>query len=257
MANIKPKTLELAEALGRERVVAYLLALWTGLRRSELRALEWRDVELETLPPRIVLRAHTTKAKRSDTLALHPQIADALAGIRPGRSAAGSRVLRTVPGVKVLHADLKLAGIKPETSAGRVDLHSMRKSLATFLAGHGVPQRIAQSHLRHTDPRLTAGTYTDERLLPMAGAISALPHLPTHAPGPPSEPLRATGTDGAQLGAQRTGRDSGQFPALAGTVGTSEGGVSACGNGLNSQHLALPDTKRAKGLEPSTFTLAT
>ena len=33
--------------------------------------------------------------------------------------------------------------------------------------------------MRHTDPRLTAVTYTDERLLPIAAIIGALPPLPT------------------------------------------------------------------------------
>lgn len=38
----------------------------------------------------------------------------------------------------------------------------------------GVPQRIAQAYLRHKDPRLTAGVYTDESLLPTAATIAQL-----------------------------------------------------------------------------------
>ncbi len=64
--------------IGRERALAYLLALWTGLRRSELRALQWQDVRLDTLPARIDLRAKTTKSRRADSVALHPQVVEAL-----------------------------------------------------------------------------------------------------------------------------------------------------------------------------------
>jgi integrase len=68
----------------------------------------------------------------------------------------------------------------------------MRKSLATFLAASGVPQRIAQAHMRHTDPRLTAVTYTDETLLPVAATIGNLPHLPTAWPALALTPPAAT-----------------------------------------------------------------
>ena len=100
-----------ALAKGRERVVAYLLALWTGLRRSELHALEWRDVQLDTLPARLTLRKLTTKAKRADTVALHPQIAEALRAMRRADSTRTDRVLGVVPGMKVLKADLAYAGV--------------------------------------------------------------------------------------------------------------------------------------------------
>ncbi|MBC7773383.1 MAG: tyrosine-type recombinase/integrase [Pyrinomonadaceae bacterium] len=173
--KVKERWMAVARRTGQERVVAYLLALWTGLRRSELGQLEWGDVELDTLPPRLRLRSLTTKSKRGDTIALHPEIADALRAFRPDDFDADDLVVSAVPNMKVLKADLKFAGIEFETPAGRADLHAMRKSLPTTLATSGVGQRIAQHHLRHTDPRLTACTYTDESLLPTAATISALP----------------------------------------------------------------------------------
>ncbi len=173
--KVSERALAAARRTGEERVVVYLLALWTGLRRSELGQLEWRDVELDVLPPRLLLRAETTKAKRGDTIALHPEIADALRAFRPDDSDPDDLVVSAVPNMNVLKADLKFAGIEFQTAAGRADLHAMRMSLATMLATSGVGQRIAQHHLRHTDPRLTACTYTDESLLPTAATISALP----------------------------------------------------------------------------------
>ncbi|MCH8854109.1 MAG: tyrosine-type recombinase/integrase [Planctomycetes bacterium] len=179
VANVSPEAKVKAESLGRDRHVAYLTLLWTGLRRSELGAIEWGDVGLDNLPAKLELRKGLDKSKRGDTIALHPQVAELLRGFKPSKAKASDRVFRTVPGMKVLRADLIVAGIPFETRDGRVDLHSMRKSVNTYLAAHGVPQRIAQAHMRHKDPRLTAGAYTDESQLPIASAISGLPDLPT------------------------------------------------------------------------------
>lgn len=60
-AKVKPETQQRANRKGQERELAYLLAMWTGLRRSELRQLRWGDVRLDTLPARIELRGSTTK----------------------------------------------------------------------------------------------------------------------------------------------------------------------------------------------------
>lgn len=83
--------------------------------------------------------------------------------------------------MKMLKADLKAARVEFNTEAGLADLHAMRKALGTMLATHGVGQRIAQSHLRHTDPRLTANIYTDESILPVAASLATLPRLETKA----------------------------------------------------------------------------
>jgi len=261
VANVRQAVLTKAEALGRERVLAYLLALWTGLRRSELRALEWRDIQLDMLPVWILLRARTTKAKRGDSIALHPQIVEALREAKPANARPADRVLRAVPSMKVLRADMRHAGIADENEAGRLDLHAMRKSLATYLAANGVPQRLTQAHLRHTDPRLTAGTYTDESLLPVAAAIAELPALPTKPTGP-VEAVRMTGTCDQRAAhaqrAQHTGVLSGSTPCHAEGVG-AESARSAQAHEKTATCAAVHRgaQKRVMGLEPTTFTLAT
>ena len=76
-------------------------------------------------------------------------------------------------------ADLALVGIPDKDEAGRyVDFHSLRVSLSTMLAAHKVSPRAAQALMRHTDPRLTAAVYTDERLLPLAAELHNVPGLP-------------------------------------------------------------------------------
>jgi len=136
-------------------------------------------VHLDTIPGHIALRASATKSKRADSLPLHPQIADALRQWRPANPAADCRVVATVPNMKCLRADLALAGIADEDDAGRyVDFHSLRVSLSTLLAANKVSPRTAQALMRHSDPRLTANTYTDERVLPLAVELQTVPSIP-------------------------------------------------------------------------------
>ena len=98
--------------------------------------------------------------------------------------------------MKAFRADLKLAGIPTRDAKGLyADFHALRGSLNTMMLSAGVPLRIAQTHMRHKDPRLTAGTYTDENLLPVAAAVTNLPGIPeADAHAGETIPLRATGT---------------------------------------------------------------
>ena len=78
-----------------------------------------------------------------------------------------------------------------------MDFHSLRVSLSTLLAAHKVSQRAAQALMRHTDPRLTASVYTDEKLLPLAAELQNVPGIPlTGEEEAKSVPLSATGTEG-------------------------------------------------------------
>jgi len=87
-------------------------------------------------------------------------------------------VFSTVPDMKCLRADLALAGIAHKDRAGRyVDFHGLRVSLSTMLAAHKVSPRAAQALMRHTDPRLTANVYTDEKLLPLAAELQNAPGI--------------------------------------------------------------------------------
>ena len=183
VAKVKGRTKEKAIRKGRERRIVYMLAVWTGLRRGEIRQLTWGDIQLDTIPGRILLRAQTTKSKRADTLPIHPQLAEALRDWNPGDAGPDDPVVSTVPNMKCLRADLALAEIADRDEAGRyVDFHSLRVSLSTMLAANKVSPRAAQALMRHRDPRLTASVYTDEKLLPLAAELQNVPSIPTGHP---------------------------------------------------------------------------
>jgi integrase len=61
---------------GRDRAMLYLLAAWTGLRKSELGSLTPRSFRLDADPPTVKVEAAYSKRRREDVVILHPSIAD-------------------------------------------------------------------------------------------------------------------------------------------------------------------------------------
>jgi integrase/recombinase XerC len=185
----------LLDVAGKRRL-GYLLALPTGLRRSEIRALEWRDLELDTVPAWIHLRASPTKSKRADKLPIRSDLARELRAVRPADARLTDKVIPTLPRMHTMKLDLEAAGIPYRDDAGRkVDFHALRVTYNTWLGNAGTAFRLQMQLMRHTDPRLTAKTYTDPAMLNMAGAVEALPSL-DGSPSP-ALALRRTGTDNA------------------------------------------------------------
>lgn len=217
-AKVRPRIKEQAIRKGRERRMVYLLAVWTGLRRSEIRQLTWGDVHLDMIPRHISLRASTTKSKRADTLPIHPQLADALRDWRPNDADDEDTVVPAVPSMKCLRADLALAGIPYRDASGRyVDFHSLRVSLSTLLAANKVSPRIAQALMRHTDPRLTARVYTDEKLLPLAAELVNVPGIPMKSL-PVKNAVEADADVQSLLANLTEGQKQSLLRALSGTV---------------------------------------
>jgi len=163
------------------RKVVYLAAIYTGLRRAELEALEWGDVRMDTETPFLAVRASTTKNGKDAVIALHPDLLDALARIKPVNVQSTDLVF-AVPSIESYREDLKRAGIPYEDGRrGRADFHALRKTFGTLMQLSGVTPRTAQELMRHSDIKLTMQVYTDANLLPTAAAIRSLPSV-LHAP---------------------------------------------------------------------------
>ena len=95
---------------------------------------------------------------------------------------------------KPFKSDLEVAGIPKIDDRGRtLDVHALHHSFGTLLSKGGVAPRTAQAAMRHSSIDLTMNTYTDPRLLDVAGAMNALPNLPLQD-NPQHEAHRATGT---------------------------------------------------------------
>ena len=75
------------------RRVGYLRAFFTGLRRGELKALQWGDIHLEVEQPFIAPHAATTKNAAPASIRLHPQRVGELRNMRPAEASAADPVV--------------------------------------------------------------------------------------------------------------------------------------------------------------------
>lgn len=176
---------------GYRAVYRFMLA--TGLRRRETRLLCWGDLALNSPTPFIRLRAETTKAKRADSLPLHPVIAAELRELR-GDAADGDRVFARVPTMHRHRKYLEAAEIPFEDEDGRrADVHALRHTFGTMLSMSGASPRVAMELMRHTDLKLTMKHYTDPRIFDLASSVARVP-IPAATPAVDKKaPKTATG----------------------------------------------------------------
>lgn len=165
----------LVAAAPQRRGVAYLVAATAGVRRSELGALRWADVDLDAATLRV--RATTAKNRREAIQPLPPGTVAALRAWRGLRQPA-DRVFDHVPSTKGLRADLKRAGLAYTNAAGTCDFHALRVTYATMLAKAGVSLAQAQRLMRHSDPKLTAMVYTKLRIEDGHEAVGRIDSVP-------------------------------------------------------------------------------
>jgi integrase len=165
----------LEELSVRDRAMV-LLAGSTGLRRSELIALTWADVNVRTMEVSVTRscvrnRFGDTKTECSRRpVPLHPFVLDALMIWREEAlyKADADFLFASLRlnGTKPLSPDsllkksirpaLKWAGIEGKVKGW----HNFRHSLATNLRAMGVDVKVAQKLLRHANSRTTLDIYT-------------------------------------------------------------------------------------------------
>jgi len=157
------------------RKIAYLFALYCGFRRGEIEQLEWTDFIHNAQESYMNLRARITKNRKESSFPLRPELVALLLELK--QSAGDSKyIIGRLPRMRDMLEDWKAAGIKHLDSQGRIsDLHSLRMTFCTMLEAAGVPPRIAQEAMRHSDPSLTANIYTDPSRFNLRGAVNSLP----------------------------------------------------------------------------------
>jgi len=179
------------------RRLFYSIQLWTGLRVSETRALEWRDLQLDGNRPSIQLRAATTKAKRADEVPLYPDLAGMLTKTKPLFSKPTDRIFASVPILRTFKLDLRRARIPFEDVQGRtVDRHAMRTTFVSWLGLYGVDPRAQIMLARHSPQGITMRHYQDFSLFDLWSEIAKLPSIHNDTTSQPDS-IRATGTDSA------------------------------------------------------------
>jgi integrase len=279
----------LAVAREHGRDAWYLAAAWAGLRKGDMQRLTWADVNFAEA----TLTIRQGKSKRTDTIPMHPQLAEALRRrLQAFPAVPTSRVWSETVGDLTRQKDFLRAGIarrvdvldaegKPvrigkgkrarvrtrisvEDEEGRViDLHALRTTLGTQLARAGVTPQVAQRIMRHSDYRTTLKHYTVLGLADTAAAMDRLPRI-----GLQSQAVAATGTTddahGAPLGrpqpfCQQLERQTGRLGASS--CDEVRRRIDPVANQNlrqspgNSRVSTVIPQKRETGLEPATFSL--
>lgn len=156
-----------------------LLSMFTGMRMGEVNALEVKDIDFKNLTINVcktVSRASNGKTAISKStktkagmrvLSISQDVAnflkDCIGDKKDGLIFASSvDRLVTTNQVNYQYANaLKKFDIIDKSVYGKVDLHSLRHTYATRCIESGMPAKVLQNVLGHTDIRITLDTYCD------------------------------------------------------------------------------------------------
>lgn len=156
------------------RRLVYLVALNTGLRRTELRLLRWRHVDLDGR--RLVLDGELVKNRRAAVLPLNERAATELAAWKAKNTGAPAALVwaHGFPIPRTVRGDFEAAGISKITADGRCDLHALRVTFCTRLAEAGVHMQTAKELMRHSSVALTSKVYTRVSLDSKRSAVDSI-----------------------------------------------------------------------------------
>jgi integrase len=177
----------LEAAAGHKYRDIYHLAVLTGMRRSELLGLQWKDIDMEHAALRVqrtlqrmnrkglvVSQPKTQKSRRA--IALDTSAMDLIREIRTGqlemRLAAGpvwndQDFVFTQAEGKPLHPDKvsnEFRQIVATAGLPHLTLHGLRHAHATLMLSAGVNPKIVSERLGHSNISITLDTYS--HLLP-------------------------------------------------------------------------------------------
>lgn len=153
----------------------YLLALTTGMRPGELRALQWRDIDLDKRTLMIartmtrddhnrVVVGNRTKTGVKRTVALSATVAMSLQRWR------SEQKVRAVEGFVFTRADglwlpytnwqRRHEQIIAQAAVAQITIHSLRHTFATQMMQQGIHPSKVSAMLGHKDIAVTLNTYT-------------------------------------------------------------------------------------------------
>lgn len=159
----------------RDRAMVLLIGS-TGLRRSEMIALTWSDLNTRTMEVNVLrscVRNRLGKTKTESSrrpVPLHPVVLSALLGWRK-QSPHSADLDFLFPSVRfkgekplspdsILEKNIRPALARIGVVGKQIGWHSFRHSLATNLRSLGVDIKVAQELMRHSSCRTTLDVYT-------------------------------------------------------------------------------------------------
>jgi integrase len=165
---------------GSERALLYRLAVESGLRSSECRALTRLSFRLDAPTAHVAISDGSTKNGKDAEVPLlagmvallREHLEDMLPAARVFNMPGGEHIS------KMFYADLAAAGIEPCDAAGRFfDFHALRHCTATYLAEQGVHPNTVKDIMRHSDLRTTLRYFKATAMAKRAEGMAAMPDL--------------------------------------------------------------------------------
>ena len=173
---VKEELAKLFQHAPHYRRVPYLMSARTGLRYGELSELVWGDIVFDGDKSHVLVRASISKNKKEARIPLIAELEHLLSDFKPEGAKPMDRVFKDgVPRCVTLQKDLKAADSPYVDESGRyADFHALRYTFNTWLQTNGVPPRMAQELMRHSDRRLTDQVYLDTSLLPLQETMRSI-----------------------------------------------------------------------------------
>lgn len=162
----------LLEVAPPDRRLWYEVALMTGFRVSELRALRVGD--LDVFGPSLALSAEKTKNRKAARQPITREMADTLAEVCKGKPHTASIfAIPTTNSRKFIGEDFEAADIPRTTEDGRATWHSLRKSFVDAIVRSGADVKTVMELARHSTASLTMETYASAQEERLREAVNA------------------------------------------------------------------------------------
>lgn len=130
-----------------------LLALNSGLRRGELLALTWGDVDL--LSAMLTVRGESAKTGLTRYVPLNTEAVTLLRSWRPANAAAGALVFPGPDGFRMFSLKTAWSKVVSAAKLERFTFHDLRHTFASKLVQAGVDLNTVRELLGHTDIKMT------------------------------------------------------------------------------------------------------
>ena len=160
-----------ARQFGPMRSTFYGVLAMTGLRYSEAKSQEWKDIDLKA--GTMIVTAD--KARRQDML---PLTRECVAALKTWRKwSRGANVFPSVPSHHTLKADMERAGIAGKSGGKAGEWHRFRKCAVTERRRAGAPIALLTKLARHANPAMTIDRYDDADMTELRAAAELMPQL--------------------------------------------------------------------------------
>lgn len=187
------KFLQLAKKYTPSYYAFFFTAVHTGMRRGELLALEWSDIDFKKQKIRINKQIYrgktqTTKTGKERYIDISDSLLEILIEHKKKRKVISKYVFHNSEGKPIHPYNMEQRYFKPligmlnkefdeENKIKKLRFHDLRHTYATYLLSKGIPVKYVQEQLGHSTARMTLDTYASVMPSVKFGAIDLLNKL--------------------------------------------------------------------------------